>query len=58
MILKEDLPIIIHSHPFHQSINDKIVKDSEGAVFHKKVNLRQFLERFTQNQLIRSIIGL
>ena len=54
MILKEDLPIIIQSHPFYQSINEKIVKDSEGAVFHKKVNLSYIQASQTVSRKIHS----
>ena len=52
--VKENLPLIVEHYPFYKSVNEKIVKDSEGAVFHKEVNMSSIQASQTVSRKIHS----
>ena len=52
--VKENLPLIVEHYPFHKSINEKIVKDSEGAVFQKQVKMSNIQASQTVSRRIHS----
>ena len=52
--VKENLPLIVEHYPFYKSVNEKIVKDSEGAVFSKQVNMSSIQASQTVSRKIHS----